>query len=183
MLERATVGYRLRKALRNWLEQSAHLRSDFGACGPDCEVHPGAYIPDPGTVTLGTRSVIYRGCTVLTGPGTFTLGSDSHLSGFVYVNALRAGVHIGSGVIVGPYCILLSYSNAVVPGRTITESRTSADVFVGNDVFVGGGVIVVPGVRIGDGAVVGAGSVVNRNVEPYTIVAGIPARVIRERER
>lgn len=52
---------------------------------------------------------------------------------------------------------------------------------IGNDVWIGAGVIVISGVRIGDGAVVGAGSVVTRDVEPYSVVAGVPARKLRMR--
>lgn len=52
---------------------------------------------------------------------------------------------------------------------------------IGNDVWIGLRVIIMGGVRIGDGAVVAAGSVVTKHVEPYTIVAGVPARPIRKR--
>lgn len=55
------------------------------------------------------------------------------------------------------------------------------DVTVGNDVWIGDGVIILPGVVIGDGAVIGAGSVVTKPVDPYTIVAGNPARILRKR--
>lgn len=54
-------------------------------------------------------------------------------------------------------------------------------VVIGNDVWIGAGAIVLRGVRIGDGAVVAAGAVVSRDVAPYTIVGGVPARVIRPR--
>lgn len=54
-------------------------------------------------------------------------------------------------------------------------------VVIGNDVWLGAGAIVLRGVRIGDGAVVAAGAVVTRDVPPYTIVGGVPARVLRQR--
>lgn len=53
--------------------------------------------------------------------------------------------------------------------------------FIGNDVWIGEGVLIMEGVRIGDGAIVAARAVVSQDVKPYTIVGGIPARVIRER--
>ncbi len=52
---------------------------------------------------------------------------------------------------------------------------------IGNDVWIGNRALVLQGVNIGDGAIVGAGSVVTKDVEPYTIVAGNPAKVIRKR--
>lgn len=59
--------------------------------------------------------------------------------------------------------------------------RRAARVIVGNDVWIGHGVIVLPGVTIGDGAVLAAGAVVTKDVPPYTIVGGVPAKVIRTR--
>lgn len=58
---------------------------------------------------------------------------------------------------------------------------TKGDVIIGNDVWIAYGVIILSGVTIGDGAVVGAGSVITRNVEPYSIVAGNPAKFIKKR--
>jgi virginiamycin A acetyltransferase len=64
-----------------------------------------------------------------------------------------------------------------VPGRR--EER--GGIQIGHNVWIGDSAIVLPGVTIGNGAVVGAGSVVTRQVDPYSIVAGNPARVIRLR--
>lgn len=61
------------------------------------------------------------------------------------------------------------------------EWRRSHRVHIGHDVWLGHGVTVLPGVTIGDGAVVGSGAVVTKDVAPYLIVAGVPAKPIRER--
>ena len=58
---------------------------------------------------------------------------------------------------------------------------TRGDVTIGSDVWIGSDVIILSGVTVGDGAVVGAGSVVTTDVEPYTIVGGNPARIIKRR--
>lgn len=55
------------------------------------------------------------------------------------------------------------------------------DTVIGNDVWIGQKATILPGVHIGDGAIIGAGSMVSKDVEPYTIVAGNPAKVIRKR--
>jgi len=59
--------------------------------------------------------------------------------------------------------------------------RRADRVVIGNDVWIGHAVIVMPGVTVGDGAVLAAGAVVTRDVAPYMIVGGVPARQIRER--
>jgi len=61
------------------------------------------------------------------------------------------------------------------------ESSHKGDIIVGNDVWIGLDATIMPGVKIGDGAIIGAKSVVTNDVEPYTIVGGNPAKVIRKR--
>jgi acetyltransferase-like isoleucine patch superfamily enzyme len=56
-----------------------------------------------------------------------------------------------------------------------------ADIVIGNDVWIGEGALVNDGVTVGDGAIIGAGAVVTRDVPPYAIVAGVPAKLIRYR--
>lgn len=61
------------------------------------------------------------------------------------------------------------------------SARRADRVIIGHDVWIGHGVIVLPGVTIGDGAVLAAGAVVTKNVAPYSVVGGVPARPLRVR--
>jgi phosphonate metabolism protein (transferase hexapeptide repeat family) len=61
------------------------------------------------------------------------------------------------------------------------EWRRNSRIHIGHDVWIGHGATVLPGVTIGDGAVIGAGAVVSKDVAPYLIVAGVPAKPLRER--
>jgi tetrahydrodipicolinate N-succinyltransferase len=79
-----------------------------------------------------------------------------------------------------------NYTDAELERLNISRNRTSveemnAPVIIGNDVYLGDGIVVMPGVTIGNGAVVAANAVVTKDVEPYTIVGGIPAKKIRDR--
>lgn len=67
-------------------------------------------------------------------------------------------------------------------GSTIdTRSSEKSKTIIGNDVWIGNGAIVINGIKVGDGAIIGAGAVVTKDIPPYCVVAGIPAKVIRKR--
>jgi acetyltransferase-like isoleucine patch superfamily enzyme len=74
-----------------------------------------------------------------------------------------------------------NYINYRLFNGELSKYKTSKPVTVGNDVWIGHAVIILGGVNIGDGAIIGAGSVVTKDVEPYSIVGGNPARLIRKR--
>lgn len=167
--------------LQQWLDVSPYTAADFACVGEASLVDPGVHISCPHSVYLSEGCAIYRGCMILTGPGLLKMGPRSHLAGFVYVNALQAGVYIGSGTAVGPYAVLLSYSNAVRTGQAINDARTAAEVHIGDDVFIGAGATVLPGVTIGSRAVIGAGAVVTRDVPAGQVVGGVPARSLGTR--
>ncbi|WEX73853.1 acetyltransferase [Sinorhizobium numidicum] len=67
------------------------------------------------------------------------------------------------------------------PDHDLFAWRRQNRVKIGHDVWIGHGATILPGVSVGNGAVIGAGAVVSRDVAPYTIVGGVPAKLIRER--
>ena len=75
---------------------------------------------------------------------------------------------------------LTTYPFDVLLGEAETPSK--GDVTIGNDVWIGNNVQILSGVTIGDGAVIAAGAVVTKDVDPYTIVGGVPARRIKRRQ-
>lgn len=93
-------------------------------------------------------------------------------------------VSIGSRTQVGPNVSFYSATHPLDPQlRNGTRGpETSKEIHVGEDCWIGGGSIVLPGVRIGRGSTVGAGSVVTKDVPPFHVVAGNPARIIRKIE-
>ncbi|WP_391120346.1 CatB-related O-acetyltransferase [Psychrobacillus sp. L3] len=63
----------------------------------------------------------------------------------------------------------------------VYDISSNEEIIIGNDVWIGANVVVLPGVTIGDGAVIGAGAIVTKDVPPYSIVVGVPAKVIKYR--
>lgn len=111
-----------------------------------------------------------------------SLGDNSGIG----VNATISGfVTIGNDVMMGPECMIFTANHMMnrtdIPMR-LQKHEPARPVVIEDDVWIGGRVIILPGVRVGKGSVIGAGSVVTRDVAPYSIVAGNPAKLIRMRE-
>ena len=85
---------------------------------------------------------------------------------------------MGSNVSIGPEATILTLGH---DPRSAAFADRGGDVVIGDRVWIGYRAIILPGVTIGEGAVVGAGALVTKDVEPYVIVVGNPARKIGER--
>lgn len=92
----------------------------------------------------------------------------------------QAKIFLGDRVSIAPRVMLLalSHPNASAIRSSIDTSKHT--ITICDDVWIGAGAIILNGITIGKGAIVGAGSVVTKNVEPYTIVVGNPAKKIKE---
>ncbi len=86
------------------------------------------------------------------------------------------GITIGDDCLIGHNCTICTVNHSKDPERR--GDMTCAPVKIGNKVWIGANVTILPGVSIGDGAIIAAGAVVNKNVQPSTIVAGVPATII-----
>lgn len=113
-------------------------------------------------------------------------GSDVWIGGGCQINwgSRLTRVRIGDHVMVGPEVLVIgqlhrteSTSHPMVSQGAYTKPVTVIE----DDVWVGARAIVMPGVRIGRGSIVGAGAVVTKDVAPFTVVAGVPARFVSQR--
>ena len=103
-----------------------------------------------------------------------TIGKFCSIAGNVTI--LLGGEHRTDWVTTYPFNVLFP------EGKQFSgHPATKGDIVIGNDVWIGRGAVILSGVTIGDGAVIAAGSVITKSIEPYTIVAGNPQRVIRKR--
>lgn len=110
-----------------------------------------------------------------------SLGNNSGIG----VNAfISPHVKIGNDVMMGPDCMMFTsnhgFSSSMIPMWQQPFSE-AIPIVIEDDVWIGARVIILPGVHIGKGSIIGAGSVVTHNVEPYSIVGGNPATLIRYR--
>ena len=98
---------------------------------------------------------------------------------------IQSDLKIGDNVLIAENVSFIGRNDHKynIVGRTIWNSGRGVDkkTIIGNDIWIGHGAIVLAGVKIGDGALIAAGSVVIKDVLPYTIVAGNPAKFIKNR--
>ncbi|MBX3303402.1 MAG: acyltransferase [Nitrospira sp.] len=132
--------------------------------------------------SIGKRVVFYPGAWIAPGRN-LVLGDDVDVALNVHIET-SGGVNVGDRTLIGYGTKILSRNHRIPANREpiFGAGHSSKSVVIGKDVWLGANVIVLPGRTIGDGAVVGAGSVVTKDVEPYTVVAGNPAKLIRVRE-
>ncbi|WP_308501363.1 DapH/DapD/GlmU-related protein [uncultured Alistipes sp.] len=112
-------------------------------------------------------------------------GQNIHIGRNVFINAGcqfqdHGGVTLGDGTLVGHNVVFATLNHLLDPARR--AEMIPAPIVVGRNVWIGSNATILQGVTIGDGAVVAAGAVVTHDVEPRTIVGGVPARMIRRIE-
>lgn len=166
-------------------------------------VSGGAYIKGHGNIRLGVRCKIEHSSSVdaSRGPG-IVLGDQVILTRFAYLQGDRGGLRLGNRVkinnfsilngaggvdvgddtLIGPGVRIISYQHGTAAGSPIvSQPCRETPIRIGRDVWIGANAVVLAGVTVGDGAVIGAGAVVTKDVPVGAVVAGVPARVIRQR--
>ena len=136
-------------------------------------------------IRIGSDFSCWRFCTLAAcADGVIEIGDRVSLNSNVYINACCGGlIRIGHDVLIGPNVVLRASDHAFDDlNRPIREQgHVPGVIAIEDDVWLSANVTVVGGVRIGRGAIVAAGAVVTRDVEPQTVVGGVPATVIRRR--
>lgn len=129
-------------------------------------------------VRIGWQSSIHRGCRFYQA-ARLEIGSHCVINQDVILDA-RSGLQIGDNVSISEQVAIYTLEHDIDD----PDFRTvGSPVVIEDYVYIGARALLLPGVRVGRGAVVAAGAVVTGDVPPYTLVAGVPARVIRERTR
>jgi maltose O-acetyltransferase len=123
--------------------------------------------------------------SIIEPPFYCSYGQNIFIGEHVFLNVMCtiidcSEVHIGHHVMIGPVVQIYTAAHHLQAESRIQGWEVAKPIVIEDNVWIGGGAILLPGVRIGRNAVVGAGAVVSRSVQANTVVAGNPARVIRE---
>ncbi|GAB4263858.1 MAG: DapH/DapD/GlmU-related protein [Candidatus Promineifilaceae bacterium] len=166
---------RLRFASNIWLGRGVYL--DQG-----CYLHA-----CPGGIELGENSIVMHGAVLhvynfrdMPHSG-IKIGRDCLVGEYSVIRG-QGGVTIGDRVYTSPFTQIIAVNHVFDdPKRPFVEQGITAEgIVIEDDVWLGAGAIITDGVRVGKGAVVAAGAVVTKDVPPYTVVGGVPARVIKQ---
>jgi len=136
----------------------------------------------PKNVSLSPNVVLYPYAYLKSCNGRILIGENTSIGEYTYINAMDS-VLIGSNVLIAPSCHITDANHNTEKGKPIRyQGITAKPVVIHDDVWVGAGVKILSGVTLGEGSVVAAGAVVTKDVPPYSIVAGVPAKVIGQRK-
>jgi acetyltransferase-like isoleucine patch superfamily enzyme len=152
------------------------------------------------TAIDGDSMLCARGCD----EGGFRLGEGVIVSRCTYIQSKRGNIDIGDYCSIGVQCYFAAVNDIRIGKHVLIAGQcfigggrypmdrngipmqdqgaySDGPIDIGDDVWIGAGVKILDNIRIGEGAIVGAGAVVTKDVAPYTIVGGVPARVIGTR--
>ena len=136
-----------------------------------------------GTITIEKNCELLNGVLVMTYGGTIEIGTNCSINPYTILYG-HGNLKIGNNVLIAGHCLIIpanhNFSEITIPINQ--QGLTKKGIIINDDVWIGAGCKILDGVTIGEGAIVAAGSVVNKNVEPYTIVAGVPAKKIKSRK-
>ena len=135
-----------------------------------------------GTITIGEGTEVLDGAMILTHGGNIEIGNNCSVNVYSVIYG-HGGVKIGNNVLIaGGNMIIPNNHNFMSRDKTIIEQGATAQgIVIEDDVWIGHGCTILDGIVLAKGTVVAAGSVVNKSTEPYSVVAGVPARIIKYR--
>ena len=134
-------------------------------------------------IIVGDNTLISSFVLLRTYGGTIKIGNSCFVNSFTTMYG-HGDLTIGNGVLIGPQVTIIpanyGFKDRDIPFRL--QTPTMKGITIEDNVWIGAGVTILDGCIVGEGSIIGAGAVVTKNVEPYSIVAGVPAKVIGNRE-
>lgn len=162
-----------------------YYRGRFGGCNGAFELSTDVAVFSPKNISLGRNTTIMSQSKLYAGGGGFIrMGDNVNMNNNVMINARGKGsISIGNNVLIGPNSVIRSNNHSF--GRTDIPIREQGidygEITIEDDVWIAANAVILPNVRIGRGAIVAAGAVVAKDVAPFTIVGGVPAKEIGAR--
>lgn len=168
----------------NWV-RARRLRAVIGNNPPFIVAEAGFKVVGGANITIGVDCSFGRhSCLIADGGGSIRVGNCVRVNSDVLINAsIRGVINIGNNVLIGPRVLFRStnhkFDDPHVP--IASQGHLPGVITVSDDVWIGANATILKGVTVGRGAIVAAGAVVTKDVPPLSIVAGVPARLVKWR--
>lgn len=188
-------------SLWNWIN-----RPFFNELSLSAKLHPFAYFKCKRRISIGANTLISAHSRLIVDkPNSFIkIGANSYIFPYAFLMTYGGFISIGDNCSVNPFCILYGHGGltigngvriaagtVIIPANhgysdinipIFQQPLNTHGISVGDNVWVGANVSILDGVKISHDAIIAAGAVVTQDVEPYHIVGGVPARLIKVRE-
>lgn len=130
--------------------------------GANVKISPSVFLKYPNKISIGSNTFINHNCCIWAAP--------------------NAEIKIGSDVLFGPNVTVTASNHGMIRGELIRlQPGEDKEINIGKDVWIGANSVITAGVKVGDGCVIGAGSVVTKDLPPYSVCVGVPAKFLRNR--
>lgn len=176
----------MRKIIRSCFSLLSYFKAKVSnpasRLGKNCRINFSASFCGNRLIKIGNNCSVRNYAILSPGHGSIIVGNNSAVGAFNYIDE-NGGVEIGNHVHFGPHCAVYSanhtFKDISVP--ISSQPLDCAKVVIEDDVWIGSHSVILAGVHVGNGAVIAAGSVVIKDVDPYCVVAGVPANIIKKR--
>lgn len=193
------LGFFLIREFKDWLEffisnipgrsgyflRSFYYKKRLRKSFQKIRFEPGLRIEFPRNIELGSGSYFGFNCKLYASKlSKIKIGFNASFNSNVMINARGKGkIFIGNNVLIGPNVVLRSSNHSFdsVKKPVKDQGMKDGEIIINDDVWIGSNVVILPNCNIGKGAIVAAGAVVTRNVDSYTVVGGVPAKLINKR--
>jgi len=191
----------------NKLLSQAHLQKTWGDKATNSQIDPSVRCSNPNRITIASSCCIQKEAALISGEnaridiqtqvyidqycylrapeGHIAIGKSTFIGPGTILGAGKAGIKIGDNVLIAASCSLISENHVFDdPCSHISEQGvTSIGIIIEDDVWIGTRSCILDGVRIGQRSIVAAGAVVTKDVAPYSVVGGVPAKLIKMRSQ
>jgi len=136
-----------------------------------------------GAISFGERCQIHPGTMFLPYGGHIRFGDDCTVNPYTMVYG-HGGLEVGDGVRIAAHCVIIPSDHVMDDPEVpiFQQGVVARGIQIGDGVWIGCRAVILDGVRVGEGSVIAAGAVVKNDVEPYTIVGGVPAKLLKRRK-
>jgi acetyltransferase-like isoleucine patch superfamily enzyme len=148
------------------------------------KIHPSAMVYNKENVLLAESSLVAEFVIIRAPLAKVEVGDNSQIGPFGVLLAGEHGIKIGDNVMIAPHCVIAAgnheYRDLSVPMR-FAGSFSDGPIIIEDDVWIGANCTICDNVKISKGAIIGANSLINKDVDAYDIVGGVPAKKISSR--